>query len=167
MSTDNNQDAVAQTQKQKKSDLKGSAKARASAARLAAVQSIYAIDVGELSAEHVIDDVLVRRKGQMLEDEEMVSPDSVLYQKIVNGIQEQRENLIEIAAPYCPRLARGEMEPLLSSIIFSGCYELLMHQEIDAPIIINEYINITHAFYAGNEAKMINGVLDSVSKSLR
>jgi N utilization substance protein B len=165
MSTDNNQEEAAQTPKD--SALKGSAKARASAARLAAVQSIYAIDVGELSAAHVIDDVLVRRKGQMLEDEEMVTPDSVLYQKIVNGIQEQRENLIEIAGSFSPRLGRGEMEPLLTSIIFSGCYELLMHEEIDAPIIINEYINITHAFYAGNEAKMINGVLDSIAKSLR
>ena len=46
-------------------------------------------------------------------------------------------------------------------------FELLMHEDVDAPIIINEYLNITHAFYGGQEAKMVNGVLDSVAKVLR
>lgn len=147
--------------------VKGSKKARATAARLAAVQSIYAIDVGELSASHVIDDVLVRRQGQMLEDEEMVTPDGVLYKRIVNGVQQQKDNLVEIAEPHCPRLKSKELEPLLASIVLAGCYELLVFEEVDAPIIINEYLNITHAFYAGKEAKMVNGVLDNVAKVLR
>ena len=151
----------------KPATVKGSKKARASAARLAAVQSIYAIDVGELSASHVIDDVLVRRQGQMLEDEEMVTPDGILYKKIVNGVQQQRDNLLEIAEPSCPRLKAGTLEPLLASIVLAGCYELLVHEDVDAPIIINEYINVTHAFYAGQEAKMINGVLDAIAKLLR
>lgn len=146
---------------------KGSKKARRSAARLVAVQSIYAIDVGELSPAHVIEDVLVNRQGQMLEDEEMVTPDGVLYKKIVNGVQQQRDNLLEITETPCPRLKSGELEPLLASIILAGCFELLMHEDIDAPIIINEYLNITHAFYGGQEAKMVNGVLDSLAKVLR
>lgn len=152
---------------QKPAGVKGSKKARATAARLAAVQSVYAIDVGELTASHVIDDVLVRRQGQMLEDEEMVTPDGVLYKKIVNGVQQQRGNLVEIAEAHCPRLKSGELEPLLASILLAGCFELLVQDDIDAPIIINEYINITHAFYAGGEAKMVNGVLDNVAKVLR
>lgn len=152
---------------QKPSGVKGSKKARSSAARLAAVQSIYAIDVGELSASHVIEDVLVNRQGQMLEDEEMVTPDGILYKKIVNGVQQQRQNLLEIAEPHSPRLKNGELEPLLASILLAGCFELLVHDEVDAPIIINEYLNITHAFYAGQEAKMVNGILDSISKVLR
>lgn len=154
-------------QNKKPDGVKGSKKARASAARLAAVQSIYAIDVGDLSASHVIDDVLVRRQGQMLEDEEMVTPDGVLYKKIVNGVQQQRENLLEITEPSCPRLKAGSFEPLLAAIILAGCFELLAHEDIDAPIIINEYINVTHAFYAGQEAKMVNGVLDAIGKLLR
>lgn len=154
-------------QNKKPDGVKGSKKARASAARLAAVQSIYAIDVGDLSASHVIDDVLVRRQGQMLEDEEMVTPDGVLYKKIVNGVQQQRENLLEITEPSCPRLKAGSLEPLLAAIILAGCFELLAHEDIDAPIIINEYINVTHAFYAGQEAKMVNGVLDAIGKLLR
>jgi|TARA_R110002126_G_scaffold13118_3_gene56611 N utilization substance protein B len=154
-------------QNKKPEGVKGSKKARASAARLAAVQSIYAIDVGKLSAAQVIDDVLVNRKGQMLEDEEMVTPDGVLYQKIVNGVQQQRATLLEVSAPCCPRLTAGSLEPLLASIILAGCYELLAHEEVDAPIVINEYINVTHAFYAGQEAKMVNGVLDGLAKVLR
>lgn len=154
-------------QNKKPEGVKGSKKARASAARLAAVQSIYAIDVGELSSAEVIDDVLVNRKGQMLEDEEMVTPDGVLYQKIVNGVQDQRATLLEISEPSCPRLTEGRLEPLLASIVLAGCYELLANEDVDAPIIINEYINVTHAFYGGQEAKMVNGVLDAMAKVLR
>lgn len=60
-----------------------------------------------------------------------------------------------------------ELEPLLKSILLCGVCELLEHQDIDAPLIINDYLNVTHAFYEQQQVNFVNGVLGKVSSVLR
>jgi N utilization substance protein B len=43
----------------------------------------------------------------------------------------------------------------------------LAHHDIDVPVIISDYLDITHAFYEGSESKLVNGVLDQISKAVR
>jgi N utilization substance protein B len=64
-------------------------------------------------------------------------------------------------------LSGPDVEPLLTSILACGTYELLAHHETDAPIIISDYLHITHGFFAGPESKMVNGVLDAIAKEIR
>ena len=66
-----------------------------------------------------------------------------------------------------PRLSNTSIEPLLSAILICGTYELLAHGEIDAPIIIADYLHVTHGFFEGSESKLVNGVLDALAKELR
>lgn len=60
-----------------------------------------------------------------------------------------------------------KMEPLLKSILLCGICELLEHQDIDSPIIINDYLNVTHAFYEQQQVNFVNGVLGKVASILR
>ena len=60
-----------------------------------------------------------------------------------------------------------ELEPLLKSILLCGVCELLEHQDIDAPLIINDYLNVTHAFYEQQQVNFVNGVLGKVTSVLR
>lgn len=60
-----------------------------------------------------------------------------------------------------------KMEPLLKSILLCGICELLEHQDIDSPIIINDYLNVTHAFYEQQQVNFVNGVLGKVASVLR
>jgi N utilization substance protein B len=43
----------------------------------------------------------------------------------------------------------------------------MAHHDIDAPVIISDYINVGHAFFDRGETKLINGLLDKVAKKMR
>ena len=43
----------------------------------------------------------------------------------------------------------------------------LAHNDVDTPIIISDYLDITVGFFDGNEPKLVNGILDAISKELR
>ena len=66
------------------------------------------------------------------------------------------------AAPDTDPSEDRTVEPLLKAILVCGAFELLM-QQVDAPVIINDYLDVGHAFYQRNEVALINGVLDSIA----
>lgn len=80
------------------------------------------------------------------------------------GAVQNSETPDEEPAPPPPE---KELEPLLKSILLCGVCELLEHQDTDAPIIINDYLNVTHAFYEQQQVNFVNGVLGKVSSVLR
>ncbi len=60
-----------------------------------------------------------------------------------------------------------EIEPLLKSILLCGTSELLCHQDIDKALIIDDYLNVTHAFYEKQQVSFVNGVLDKIATLVR
>jgi N utilization substance protein B len=42
-------------------------------------------------------------------------------------------------------------------------------EETDVPVrvVINEYVDVAHAFFAGDESRVVNGVLDGLARKLR
>jgi len=64
-------------------------------------------------------------------------------------------------------MGKGIPEKLLQSILLCGIYEIMAHSDVDAPIIINDYVDVAHAFYDGGESKLVNAVLDRATKNLR
>ena len=56
---------------------------------------------------------------------------------------------------------------MLKSVLLCGICELLIHTETDAPIIVNDYLNVTHEFYDQKQVSFVNGVLDAVAKLVR
>ena len=39
--------------------------------------------------------------------------------------------------------------------------------DVPAPVAISEYLDIAHAFFAGKEPGLVNGVLDRLARTLR
>lgn len=153
---------------------KGSKIARMSAARLAAVQAVYQMKANDQSAEEVINEYKRHRLGQPVEGHSMVVPDGVLFTGIVKGIMARERDLHSIIDACMTSQGQSKyshslesIEPLLGSILLCGAYELLAHHDVDPPIIISDYLDVTHAFYEGGEAKLVNGVLDRVRSSVR
>lgn len=148
----------------------GSQKARNSAARLLAVQTVYQMHKNDQDAESAIKEFLEHRAGVDIDgDGEMVSPDADHYALIVRGVNEHQAQLNEMIA-----LNRGEKgsntqktEPLLQAIFLCGAFELMVLQAIDAPVIISDYLHVAHAFYDEGEAKLVNALLDSIRKTVR
>ncbi|MEE8258473.1 MAG: transcription antitermination factor NusB, partial [Sphingomonadales bacterium] len=61
----------------------------------------------------------------------------------------------------------GRLEVILRAILQAGVYELMFRPDIPRPVIINEYIDITHSYYEGKEPGFVNGILDELAKTLR
>lgn len=146
----------------------GSAKARRSSARLAAVQGLYQIDLAGASSETVIHEFARHRIGQEQDGEEFVTPDPQLFADIVRGVQARLADVDQLLGGLLDRQWSLErMELLLRAILRAGAWELLANSAVAPHIIINDYIDVAHAFFAGREPGMVNGVLDKLARTLR
>ena len=59
------------------------------------------------------------------------------------------------------------LEILLRVILRAGAYELCCQPDVPAKVVINEYVEIAHAFFAGKEPGLVNAVLDRLASRLR
>ena len=146
----------------------GSPKARASAARLAAVQAVYQIMTNDQSARAVIDEFRLHRFGQTVDGQDMVVPDGMMFTTIVNGVYDRLNEMESHIANASGRPVTDKpKEPLLHAIMLCGAYEMADSPDVDGPVIISDYLDVTHAFYEQGEARLVNGVLDKLFKALR
>ena len=147
---------------------RGSAKARRSAARLAAVQCLYQMALGERPAAEVVSEFVEFRIGHEVDGDTFVPADVTLLTAIARGADAEEEKiraLIDEAVR--PPLERSRIELLLRAILAAGTWELMRHLELPALIIISEYVGITSAFYGNTEPGLINGLLDRIARRLR
>jgi N utilization substance protein B len=143
---------------------KPSKKAKLVAARLAAVQCIYEMAISSMTEKEAYNHYTDSLMGQEVEGDNYVPADLDLLSKILSGVSSKRDELRDMTLG---ALNGKKPEPLLQAILFCGIYELLAHNDIDAPVIINDYVNVAHGFYEQSEANMVNAVLDRQSKNLR
>jgi transcription antitermination protein NusB len=145
-----------------------SPKAKNLSARLAAVQGVYqSIHNGQPLAA-VFEEYQLYRNPPPVDDgeEKLVQPDGSLLKGVLLGIQERREDLETMIKANLSNQDKV-IEPLLHSILLCGTWELLANQEVDAPIIINDYLNVTHSFYEHGEVSLVNAILDTIAKTAR
>ena len=147
-----------------KAAVTGSLKARKTAARLFAVQAVYQAIQNSVAPNTLYEEFMTLRVGMDLEGVSMVTPDGPMFRSLLSGISDRWGDLQQIISP---RLSSSYVEPLLTSILLCGTFELLAHHEIDTPIIISDYLHITAGFFEGTETKLVNGVLDALAKELR
>jgi len=138
------------------------------AARLAAVQALYQIEVSGASPANVVTEFLRHRLGQEGEGENFGAADDRLFADLVEGASARRDELDRyIIASLTPDWPLERLEIILRAILRAGAYELLARPEVPARVAISEYIDIAHAFFAGKEPGLINAVLDRLARVLR
>lgn len=160
-----------------------SPKAKALAARLMAVQALYQATQRRQPIADAAAEYLAHRAGMEIEGEKMVMPDGALFKKILKIAEERQAdiealitaNITRDAAEPIPedqvmegtRTKKGrDFEPLLKAVLSCAVAELLT-QDIDYPIIINDYLNVAHEFYGPGEVGLINAILDGAARALR
>lgn len=143
-------------------------RARRSGARLAAVQALYQMEQTGQSARAVIREFCEDRLGVGPEGEPMEEADPDIFKSVVNGVVEHQGT---IDAAIVARLSDGwklaRLDATSRAILRGAVSELIVHQELGAPIILNEYVSVAHAFFEGEEPRFINGVLDTIARDLR
>jgi len=137
------------------------------AARLAAVQALYQMEMTGENAETVADEFVAFRFGG--EDESVpAAPDEALFGDIVRGVP-PRQNAIDAAITEC--LADGwrlsRVDSILRAILRAGAYELMARPDVPARVAIDEYVELAHAFFSGEEPSFANAALDRLARTLR
>jgi len=145
----------------------GSKKARRSAARLAAVQVLYQMDINEQSASEAVAEFIEQRIGYELDGDVFVPADRDLLKEIVTGAFDKQAEISDIIKGQLARKEKEKIDPILEAVLKAASFELLAHHDVDAPIIISDYMNVSHAFYEDGAPKMINAILDHLAKTLR
>ena len=141
---------------------------RRSAARLAAVQALYQIELSGVAPEAVIAEFQQHRLGRDQDGENYGQADATLFADIVRGAVEHRATLdAAITTVLTPDWPLDRLEVTLRAILRAGAYELSSRRDVPAPVVINEYIDIAHAFFSGKEPGLVNGVLDRLAQSAR
>jgi N utilization substance protein B len=151
-----------------KRQIKGSAKARRSAARLAAVQCLYQMRQNGMNAEQALGDYVNNRLGLEEDGTLYVAADPVLMRAILTGVEERSDLLIEMVDNALdPKRPFERQEQLIQCILLCGTEELFAHPETDIALIVSSYIDVAKAFYEEREPGMINAALDVLAKAIR
>lgn len=135
------------------------------AARLAAVQGLYEISYNKRPMRSVVEEMISKKPAQG-----DVAPNAVLLKRILFGVEERGVEMDVLLKSVIRKRVGGSSsgpEPLLKSGILCAMYELMVHDDIDAPIIISDYLTVMRGFYGSSEVGFVNGILDTVAKSMR
>lgn len=140
-------------------------------ARLAAVQALYQMALIPRPAEQIIREFKASPQALLVEaGEDGATPevDHALFSTIVSGVTKDTEELDGmIAGAFDSKASAERLEILLKAILRAGVYELFHQGSIPTGVIINDYVDVTHAFFGDKEPGLVNGVLDRLAKRLR
>lgn len=139
-----------------------------STARLAAVQGLYEIEISGATLDSILIDFLESRWSSVPDEPELAPPDRKVFAALVRGVAENKPKLDEIILGAVDDQARFEREELLlKTILRAGVFELYRQPNVPLPVVIDEYVEMAHAFYAEKEPAFVNAVLDKLGKILR
>ena len=137
-------------------------------ARLAAVQALYQMDVAQTDARAVIEEFTLHRFRGEAEKVHYDRTDETFFKDLVLGVVEKQRDVDPLVGAHLAkgwRLAR--IDSILRAILRAAAYELQERPDVPVKVIINEYVDIAHAFFGGDEPGVVNGILDSIARAVR
>jgi N utilization substance protein B len=137
-------------------------------ARLAAVQALYQMDVAQTDASVVVAQFIEHRFGEEVEGAYYDQADEPFFKDLVLGVVRTQLAIDPLIAAHLAkgwRLAR--IDSILRAILRAAAYELKERHDVPARVIINEYVDVAHAFFGGDEPGVVNGILDAIAREVR
>ncbi|WP_201153243.1 transcription antitermination factor NusB [Rhodothalassium salexigens] len=140
-----------------------------SAARLAAVQALYQLDMDPTArARQIVTEFKAHRLGREVDGQVYARADEDFFGDLVEGAHERRAEIdAHIAPALDKRWPLHRLERLMACILRAATYELAIRADVPRKVVINEYLNVAHAFYSDKEPRFINGVLETVADAVR
>jgi transcription antitermination protein NusB len=137
------------------------------AARLAAVQALYQMDVGRQTLEDTLAQFNAHHLGREIEGEQYLPADADFFRQIVTGVIKSQ---LDIDPTVDNALAKGwpvdRIDATLRAILRAATFELLRRRDIPAKVVITEYVDIAKAFFEDDAPGMVNGVLDTIARQV-
>jgi N utilization substance protein B len=143
------------------------------AARVAAVQALFQAEQAGDNPEAVIDQFVRHRLGELpgrggFEDGRAPDAHAKLFGRIVRMAAEQQDAIDALLVAALPEEWKlDRLDPVLRALLRAGGAELAMKDGPPARVVINEYLDVAHGFFDGDEPKMANGLLDRLARGFR
>ncbi len=141
---------------------------RRGAARLAAVQALYQMDLAATPINEALAQFESHWIGREVEGEEYLPAEAAHFRDVVRGVvddQRKLDPMIDQALQKGWPLKR--IETVLRAILRAGVFELDRKPDVPARVVVAEYVDVAHAFVDREETGMINAVLDQLARQLR
>lgn len=140
------------------------------AARLAAVQALYQMDIGNAELNQTLAEFEAFRLGGRCDEEgfSYLKADAHFFRDIVSGVvREQRKLDPHIHKNLTKHWPLRRLDATLRAILRAGAFELDARHDIPARVVISEYIDVAQAFFEADETRMVNAVLDAIARQAR
>lgn len=138
------------------------------AARLAAVQALYQMDMAGSGLNDILAEFESHWLGREVEGAQYLPAEAAFFRDVVTGVvREQRvlDPMIDDALQQGWPLKR--IEAVIRAALRAGAYELSHRRDIPARVVITEYADVAAAFVERDETGMVNAVLDQLARKLR
>jgi N utilization substance protein B len=141
---------------------------RRGAARLAAVQALYQMDIAGAGINDIFAEFESHWLGNEVEGEKYLPAEAAFFRDVVSGVvrdQAKLDPLIDHA------LAKGwplqRIDAILRAVLRAGSYELEHRKDVPGRVVVSEYVDVAHAFVEKDETGMVNAVLDQIARQFR
>ena len=144
------------------------AREQRAAARLAAVQALYQMEVTGKGLKEACAEFETFWIGGEIEGDLYQPAEIAFFRDILGGIladQAEIDQLIDTTLQDGWPLRR--VETVMRAILRAGTYELKQRKDVPARVVIAEYADVAAAFLEREEVGMINAVLDTLARQLR
>ncbi|MDO9411911.1 MAG: transcription antitermination factor NusB [Pseudolabrys sp.] len=138
------------------------------AARLAAVQALYQMDLAGSGLDEIIAEFESHWIGREVEGAQYLPAEAAFFRDVVSGVVRDQRALdpkIDEA------LERGwplkRIETVLRAAMRAGLYELENRKDVPARVVVSEYADVAAAFVERDETGMVNAVLDQLARKAR
>jgi N utilization substance protein B len=141
---------------------------RRGAARLAAVQALYQMDLAATPLNAILAEFESHWLGREVEGEEYLPAEAAFFRDVVGGVVAEQRRLDPMIDAV---LAKGwplkRIETVLRAVLRAGAYDFDRKRDVPARVVVSEYVDVAHAFVERDETGMINAVLDQLARQLR
>ncbi|MBR1085899.1 transcription antitermination factor NusB [Bradyrhizobium manausense] len=141
---------------------------RRGAARLAAVQALYQMDIAGAGINDIFAEFESHWLGNEVEGDTYLPAEAAFFRDVVAGVvrdQKQLDPLIDEALSKGWPLKR--IEAILRAVLRAGAYELQHRKDVPGRVVVSEYVDVANAFVDREETGMVNAVLDQIGRQFR
>ena len=139
-----------------------------SAARLAAAQALYQMEVAEKGLDEILAEFEVHWLGQEVDGQTFKPAEVAFFRDIVSGVlRDQIPIDLGIDAALEKSWPLRRVEALLRAILRAAFYELRSRPDVPARVAVTEYVDVAGAFFGSEEVGMVNAVLDALARETR
>jgi N utilization substance protein B len=141
---------------------------RRGAARLAAVQALYQMDIAGTGLNDILAEFESHWIGREVEGAQYLPAEAAFFRDVVSGVVREQRRLDPLVDQ---ALAEGwplkRIEAILRAVLRAGAYELGHRSDVPARVVVSEYVDVAHAFVDKDETGMVNAVLDQIARQFR